>query len=432
MPSVDLLSIASAKVRRRLLPFLILCYFAAYLDRVNIGFAALTMNADLSIGPEAYGFAAGIFFLGYCAFEIPSNVILDKVGARLWIARIMISWGLVSASMAFVTSATGLSIARFFLGVAEAGFFPGIIYYLMHWVPSEDRARVIGVFMTAVPLSSALGAPLSGWILDSFAGIGGFKSWQWLFLIEAIPSIALGIAAFWLLPDRPATARWLTPEESTALTSHISAQVSTRESVKKYQVREALLSPRVLLLSLVYFGIVTGMYGLGFWLPQIIQSFGLSNTATGLVSAIPYVFAAVAMTLWGLSSDRMNERIWHITIPCLVGGAALAFGASLENNTAALAALTLAAIGIFAALPTFWTLPSALLTGTAAAAGIALINTIGNIGGFLGPYIVGFLKQHHMSAQSAVAYLAVFVIAAGLLVLAAGHDARMESARRQS
>jgi len=428
--SADPLASASAKVRRRLLPFLVLCYFAAYLDRVNIGFAALTMNTDLGIGPEAFGFAAGIFFLGYCAFEIPSNVILDKVGARLWIARIMITWGLVSASMAFVTSATGLSIARFLLGVAEAGFFPGIIYYLTHWVPSEDRGRVIALFMTAVPLSSALGAPLSGWILDAFAGIGGIRGWQWLFLIEAIPSIVLGIAAFRLLPNRPANAKWLTPQESAALTSHIAAQVATRESVKKYQMREALVSPHVLMLSLIYFGIVTGMYGLGFWLPQIIQGFGLSNTETGFMSAIPYVFAALAMTLWGLNSDRTTERVWHIAIPCFVGGAALAFSASLQSNAAALAALTLAAIGIFAALPTFWTLPSALLTGTAAAAGIALVNTVGNIGGFLGPYIVGFLKQHHMSAQSAVACLAVFVIASGLLVLTAGHDRRTKAAER--
>lgn len=424
--TTDTLQKASAKVRRHLLPFLIVCYFAAYLDRVNVGFAALTMNADLGLGPEAFGFTAGIFFIGYCLFEVPSNVLLNYFGARIWIARIMITWGLISASMAFVTSVTGLSIARFLLGVAEAGFFPGIIFYLTFWVPAAERARIVTIFMAAVPVSNVIGAPLSGWILDAFANVGGLKGWQWLFLIESLPSIVLGVAAFWVLPDRPRDAPWLTETEQTALDRQIAAEMASRESIAKFSLVEALTHPRVLALSLVYFGIVTGMYGLTFWLPQIIKGFGLSNTATGLVGAFPYLVSAIVMILWGRRSDARRERVWHIALPAFAGGLALIVGTAVTSLEPAMVLMTIAAAGLFTALPVFWTLPTALLTGIAAAGGIALINAIGNIGGFLGPYLVGWLQSQGASPQIAVASLACFAILAGAGVLLLGHDSRLE------
>ncbi|MEQ1651195.1 MAG: MFS transporter [Hyphomicrobium sp.] len=417
---------ASAKVRRRLVPFLVLCYFAAYLDRVNVGFAALTMNADLGIGPEAFGFTAGIFFLGYCLFEVPSNLLLNRFGARRWIARIMITWGLVSAAMAFTTTVAGMSVVRFLLGVAEAGFFPGIIFYLMFWVPSAERARIVTIFMAAVPISNLIGAPLSGWILDAFAGVSGLKGWQWLFLLESVPSILLGIAAFWMLPDRPRDATWLTDDERRALENQISAEMQNREAIKRYTLREALTDRRVLALSLIYFGLVAGMYGFSFWLPQIIKAFGLSNTVTGFVTAVPYIVAAIVMVLWGRHSDAKGERVWHIALPAFAGGAALICGTQVTELLPAMALLTVAAAGIFTALPVFWTLPTALLTGTAAAGGIALINAIGNIGGFIGPYLVGWMIGQGATSAVAVSSLASFAVAAGLAVLALGHDHRLE------
>ena len=423
---------ASAKVRRHLLPFLIVCYFGAYLDRVNVGFAALTMNSDLGIGPEAFGFTAGIFFLGYCLFEVPSNILLEKFGARRWIARIMITWGFVSAAMAFVTDVNGLSIVRFLLGVAEAGFFPGIIYYLTYWVPAADRARIVTMFMAAIPLSSLVGAPVSGVILDTFAGVAGLKGWQWLFILEAIPSLVLGTAALWLLPDSPGDAHWLKEDEKRALERQVSMEMQARENIKTFTLAEALLNARVLALGVVYFGIATGMYGLSFWLPQIIKAFGLSNTQTGFVTAAPYVAAALAMVLWGRHSDVTGERVWHIALPAFAGGLALIAGTHVTGMIPALLLLTIAAAGIFTSLPLFWTLPTALLTGTAAAGGIALINAIGNIGGFMGPYLVGWLKERDYSSAVAVSSLASFAIAAGLIVLALGHDKRLEQAAVKS
>lgn len=408
---------ASAKVRRRLLPFLMICYFTAYLDRVNIGFAALTMNADLGIGPEAFGFTAGIFFLGYCLFEVPSNVLLSKVGARLWIARIMITWGLVSACTAFVTGATSLSVMRFILGVAEAGFFPGIIFYLTRWVPAGERAHVISTFMMAVPVSNLLGAPLSGWILDTMNGLAGLKGWQWLFLIEAIPAIVLGFAAYFVLTEHPNEAHWLDADERRALTGAMADDNAAHAHETTSTLAGAFTDRRVILFCCIYFGIVTSMYGLTLWLPQIIKALEYSNTTTGLLTAIPYIFAAAGMFIWGRHSDATGERHWHVALPAFVGGAALIAGTAAANPAIAILLLTIAAIGIFAALPMFWTFPTAILSGTAAAAGIALINSLGNIGGFIGPYLVGWLKQGGLSLEAAVASLASFIILSGVLVV---------------
>jgi MFS transporter, ACS family, tartrate transporter len=413
----EALTSASRKVRQRLIPFLILCYFVSYLDRVNVGFAALTMNADLQLGPEAFGFAAGIFFLGYCLFEVPSNVMLARFGARVWIARIMVTWGLVSMGMAFVKDAESLAVMRFLLGVAEAGFFPGIIYYLTRWVPAGDRARTVSAFMVAVPVSALIGAPLSGWILDAFQGAGGLKGWQWLFIIEAIPAVVLGVAAYFFLDDKPQDARWLSADERTALTETIAIEDRAKSAAGQMTLRQALTDVRVLALSLVYFGIVCGLYSLTFWTPQIVKAFGVSNTQTGLITAVPFLAGALVMTAWGRHSDETNERVWHVALPSFLGAAGLIAGALVSEPAFALLALTVAALGIFAALPTFWTLPTAMLSGTAAAGAIALINSIGNIGGFAGPYVVGWLKGAGFETGAAVAAIASVMILSAVVVL---------------
>jgi MFS transporter, ACS family, tartrate transporter len=293
-------------------------------------------------------------------------------------------------------------------------------------VPAAERARIVTIFMAAIPISNLIGAPLSGVILDQLNGVANLKGWQWLFIIEAIPSILLGIATFWLLPDKPRNAAWLTPDESRALENQIDAEMQTRDGIKKFTLAEALTHPRVLALGLVYLGIATGMYGLTFWLPQIIKAFGLSNTQTGLVTAVPYVVAVIFMLLWGRHSDATGERTWHIAIPAFAGGAALIAGTQVTDLVPAIAILTIAACGFFTAMPLFWTLPTALLTGTAAAGGIALINAIGNIGGFIGPYLVGWMKGQGFSSAIAVSSLASFAIVAGLIVRALGHDQRLE------
>lgn len=425
----DQIESASAKVRRRLLPFLIVCYFVSYLDRVNIGFAALTMNADLGLGPEAFGFIAGIFFLGYCIAEVPSNVLLARFGARIWIARIMITWGLVSMATAFAQGATSLAVLRFLLGVAEAGFFPGIIYYLTRWVPAAERGRTVSSFMVAVPVSALIGAPLSGWILDATHLTGGLRGWQWLFILEAAPAVLLGFAALLVLKDKPEDAPWLTRDEAQALSATIAAEDDARAAAHGLSLKGALTSPRVLALSLVYFGIVAGLYSLTFWTPQIVKAFGISNTWTGLVSAVPFLAGALVMSAWGRHSDKTGERVWHVALPAFVGAAGLMAGTFVSTPAFALAALVVAAIGIFAALPTFWTLPTALLSGTAAAAAIALINSIGNIGGFAGPYAVGWLKAAGFTTGGAVAAISALMAMAGVLVLILG-DGRRDAVTR--
>ncbi len=426
----------SRKIARRLIPFLIVCYFISYLDRVNLGFAALTFRQDLALTAEVFGLGAGIFFLGYFLFEVPSNLLLEKVGARIWIARIMITWGLVSAAMALVRGETSFYFVRFLLGLAEAGFFPGIILYLTYWYTAAERARVVGMFMIAVPLSSAIGAPVSSWILGAFAGVGGLASWQWLFIIEALPAVVMGFVVLAYLDDGPATAKWLTADEKQAVVAHLDAERASREAIRKYSLGEALSHPRVIGLALVYFGVVTGLYGFGFWAPQIVKAFGLSIAQTGWVVAIPYVAGALVMIPWTKHSDATRERSWHVALPAFLGGIGLIVGSYLSSPLLAMIALTLGSVGTFAALPTFWTLPTALLTGTAAAGGIALINAIGNVGGFVGPYLVGWIKDNALAMKIvtdqtganalSIAVIGGFMIAAGVLTLLLGHDPAME------
>jgi len=411
------LASAIRKATRRLIPFLCLAYAINFLDRVNIGFAALHMNKDLGFTPAVFGFGAGIFFLGYIAFEIPSNLALHRFGARLWIARIMISWGLVACAMALVHTETGFYVMRFLLGVAEAGFFPGIILYLTFWFPAERRARIVALFMAAVPLATVVGAPLSGALLK-MRGVLGLAGWHWLFIIEGIPAILLGIAAFFVLTDKPGHASWLTKDEASALEAALHEDAETAKTVGYADLWQALTQPRVLALGLLYFLMVIGLYGIGFWMPQVIQTFWLDPVSVGFLTAIPYLFAAIAMVAWGRHSDRTGERCWHIALPLFLAAAAFAWSASWGPLLPTMIALTLATLGFYAAFGPFWSLPTALLTGTGAAAGIALVNSMGNAAGFAGPYIVGVLKEATGSFSAALLFLAVALALGGLMALA--------------
>jgi D-galactonate transporter len=405
-----------AKVTWRILPLLFLCYVASYLDRVNVGFAKLQMVVDLKFSDTVFGLGAGIFFLGYFIFEVPSNIILHRVGARIWIARIMVTWGLISGAMIFVNGPLMFYAMRFLLGVAEAGFFPGVILYLTYWYPANRRGKITALFMTGIALSGVIGGPLSGWIMQNMPGVYGLAGWQWMFIIEAIPSLLLGLLTIVYLQDRVFDAKWLQEDEKKL----IAAQVGAEESEKgEASMGQMFADPRVWLCALIYFAFVMGLYGVGFWLPTIIKATGVKSTFNiGLLTAVPYAVAAVAMVLIGRSADRLRERRWHVAIPGLLG----AFGLILSNiygdNTwIAMAALTLATAGILTTLPLFWSLPTAFLGGAAAAAGIALINSLGNLAGFVSPFMVGWLKDLTQSTNSGMYMLAGSLVVGALLTL---------------
>jgi ACS family tartrate transporter-like MFS transporter len=410
---------AIAKAAWRLLPFLCLCYIVNFLDRVNVGFAALAMNQDLGFTPSIFGTGAGIFFIGYFLFEIPSNLALQRFGARIWISRIMISWGVVATAMAFVHSETSFYAMRFLLGVAEAGFFPGIILYLTYWFPARERARIVSLFMAAVPLATVVGGPLSGALLE-LHGLGGLKGWHWLFIVEGLPAILLGLIALNALDDGPAHADWLSKDERQALADTLAAEAKVTREVGYAGVGQALTRPRVLVLALLYFCLVVGLYGIGFWMPQVIQTFGLDPLRIGFLTAVPYLFAAIAMVLWGMSSDRSGERILHVAAPLFLAALAFAWSASALPLALTMIALTLAAVGIYAAIGTFWSLPTAILTGTGAAAGLALVNAVGNLGGFAGPSIVGVIRQATGSFTVALLFLAGAMALGGAIALLFG------------
>lgn len=407
------------KAALRLIPFMGLLYLVAFLDRVNISFAALKMNEDLNFSATVYGTGAGIFFIGYFLFEVPSNILLEKFGARKWIARIMITWGLLSAATAFVNSPTTFYVVRFLLGLAEAGFFPGMILYLTYWFPTAYRARIIGAFLIAIPLSSVIGAPISTMLL-SLEGLG-LRGWQWLFIIEGLPAVLLGFVVLFFLLDKPNEAKWLTQEEKDWLNNTLAEERKERESQHKLSLIQTLLNGRVWLFSLIYFGIVIGLYGLSFWLPQIIKGFGeMSNLQIGMLTTIPYLFAALAMFFWGLHSDKTGERIWHVSLPAFLGAIGLAASAYFSSPELVLLTLTISAIGIYSCIPSFWTLPTTMLSGTAAAGGIALINSIGNLGGYLGPFLIGYFKDKTQSYGYAMLTLAVFIAISGIITILVG------------
>ncbi|HEY5047517.1 MAG TPA: MFS transporter [Rhizomicrobium sp.] len=401
-----------ARAAWRLIPFLGVLYVTNFLDRVNVGFAALSMNRDLALSPEIFGFGAGIFFIGYFLCEVPSNLILERVGARLWIFRIMLSWGLVSAAMAFARGPVSFAALRFLLGVCEAGFFPGIMLYLTYWFPQSSRARFNALFLAAIPVSSVIGSPASGAIL-SMNGILGLHGWQWLFLLEGLPSCVMAFVVLGWLPDRPSAARWLTAEEKTVI-----AQALSRDAPPQGNLRRALGDCRLWLLALGDFGIVLGSYGLVLWLPQIVAGMGYSNAMTGVLVALPYVAGLAAMLVCARSSDARNERVWHTALAALAAAGGLVAAALLHGDVARMLSLTVASAGIYAALVTFWTLPQSFLGGTAAAAGIALVNSIGNLGGFAGPYLMGWLKQASGGYSLGFVALAAGLAGTAMLVLA--------------
>jgi ACS family tartrate transporter-like MFS transporter len=405
-----------SRLRRRLIPYLLLLYVVAWFDRVNIGFAALQMNADLGFSAAVYGLGAGIFFAGYALFEVPSNLILARVGARRWIARIMITWGLLSVAMMWVEGKWSFYCLRFALGVAEAGFLPGILYYLAAWFPKAERARAVSWFMLGIPLSTVLGGPLAGALLG-LDGWHGLHGWQWLFVLEGLPAVLLGFTTWWWLPDSPRAVQWLTP----ALQEHVMGRVAqeaqaTRERhADSGSLRLALLHPTVWLLSLVLFACQCGSYGLNLWIPQIVKGIsGQSDLLVGFISAVPYIGAALAMLFVGASSDRSGERFWHVALPSFAGALGFAASAFLLSPVPGMIALTIAAMGDLCTRGPFWALPPRFLHGGALAAGIALINTMGSLGGFVGPYAVGFIREATGSYEGGLLLLAGLLVLAGV------------------
>jgi ACS family tartrate transporter-like MFS transporter len=408
---------AVAALRRRLIPFLFLLYVVAYLDRVNVGFAALEMNRDLGFSAAVYGLGSGIFFVSYTLLEVPSNLMLARLGARVWIARIMLTWGVVSVGMAFVHDAFTFYVLRFLLGAAEAGFFPGIIYYLTQWFPARERARAVALFMTGTAIAGVIGGPLSSGLL-LLDGAWGLQGWQWLFVVEGMPALLLAPVVLRRLDDRPETAAWLSPAERAWLTGVLAAESHERHGAR-HDLRGAFGSGRLWALAAIYFSIVLAIYGVSFWLPQILQALGTASSATiALVSAIPYVAAAVAMVMVGAHSDRTGERRWHVALSALAGAAGFAIAALVPTSLVlSLAALSLAAMGVWGTLGPFWALPTAFLTGRAAAGGVALVNSVANIGGFVGPTVVGYVRDATGSFASGLWLLAAGLAAGAAITL---------------
>lgn len=404
------------RVTWRLMPLLLLCYIVAYLDRVNVGFAKLQMMEQLRFSDTIYGLGAGIFFIGYFIFEVPSNIILHKVGARVWIGRIMITWGILSSAMMFVTTPTMFYVMRFLLGAAEAGFFPGIILYLTYWYPSHRRGRVTSLFMTGVAGAGVLGGPLSGAIMKYADGLMGWQGWQWMFLLEGLPSVVLGLVVILMLDDRISDAKWLTEEARKLLAANIAQDTAHTEEDSLFRI---LGSGRVWLCAAIYFSYVMGLYGISFYLPTLIKAMGYADTfEIGMISVIPYGVSVIVMLLVARSADRHRERRWHVAIPGLLGSVGLALAVLLSRDaTLAIAALTLGLSGILTTLPLFWSLPTAFLAGTGAAAGIALINSLGNLAGFVSPYAVGWLKDATGSTDAGVYLLSAAMIVGAALTL---------------
>jgi len=405
---------AYRKVFWRLMPFLMLCYVASYMDRVNIGFAKLQMQQELGFSETVFGLGSGIFFLGYFLFEVPSNILMHKVGARVWIARIMITWGLLSAAFIWVKSVPAFYGLRFVLGLAEAGFYPGVILYLTYWFPARWRGRVIAVLMSAIPVSSILGNPLSGWVMDATNGLHGVAGWKWMFVIEAAPAVLIGIATLFWLDNSIAAAKWLDPEEKRVLEAAIAEDTRSQAS-GVHGTWGAFRDPRVWFMCLIYFCFILGQYGLNFWMPTLIRTAGVKGaTAIGFVSAIPYIVTLVMMNIFGFSADRRRERRWHLAIPALIGAVGFVVAPTAPNVGVAIAALSLAAAGAITCAPLFWSLPTAFLAGAGAAAGIAVVNSVGNLAGFVAPYLIGWAKDATGSAA-----VGMYIIAGGLVVGAA-------------
>ncbi len=403
---------AMRRIAWRIVPFIMFLYFIAFIDRVNIGFAALMMNEDIGLSPAVYGLGAGIFFIGYFIFEVPSNLILEKVGARVWIARVMITWGVISGAMAFATGPISFYVLRFLLGAAEAGFFPGIILYLSYWFPARSRAGVTALFMTAAPISTALGSPISASLLQ-LNGLMGLKGWQWMFVLEAFPAVIMSLVTYFYMTDRPAKANWMPDDEKAWLVKTMNDEVAALARPAHRSPWRGLIDPQVLALSMIYFGTSAGLYTLGIWAPQIIKQIGVTTMTVGVVNMIPPIVSVIAMMLWSHHSDSTDERSWHVVIACLVASAGLALAGWSTGLLGIVLALTVVNMGISSAKPPLWSMPTLFLTGPAAAAGIATINSIGNLGGFAGPAMIGWIKHSTGSFTGGLCFVA------GLLALSA-------------
>ena len=419
-PSANVATVTVRKITLRLIPFLFILYVVAWLDRVNVGFAALQMNSDLGFSSAAFGFGSGVFFLGYCLFEVPSNLVLHRVGARRWISRIMISWGAISVAMMFVRTTPTFYVLRFLLGAAEAGFFPGVVYYLSHWYPEEQRARAIAAFMTAVPVSGVVGGPLSGALL-SLNGLFGLAGWQWLFLVEGVPAILLGVIVLVYLPDRPATADWLSSAEKDWLVSRLGAERTSRDGALPVGIFAALTNPTIWHLGIIFLFAAIGFYGYSFWAPLVVKSLtGSSDLGVGLILGAISAVTIISMMLNGAHSDHTHERPLHVAVPLLISGAGFFGCAVLRQPIFAVFFLALVPIGHCAAYGPFWSMPSRFLTGAPAAAGIALVVTIANVGGFVGPTIIGAMKDRFGTHGPAFMVLGGCAIVSALLAMALG------------
>ncbi len=422
MSSVSLEAGTLRTVTVRLVPLLMALYFVNYLDRTNLGIAKAEISADLQLSATMFGLASGIFFIGYVLVEVPSNLALVHFGARRWLARIAVSWGIVAVAIGFAPNAATLLVLRFLLGVAEAGLFPGVVFYLTQWFPAAYRARVIGVFLLAVPIASAIGTPLAAWLIEAGHGAFGLAGWRFMVICVGLPAVVLGGICWFHLTDRPADAHWLPDAERRRLIEVLAEEHRHLSDTYDFPLRRALTSPRVWALALVYFGIAYGLYALAFFLPSIIagfkQTFGvqLSLVQVGLITAIPYLFGAIAMFLWSRHADRTREHVWHVAIPLLLGGLAIPVALYLRHPIAVLVPVVIAAMGIFCALPVFWALPSRFLTGAAAAGGIGLINSVGNLGGFAAPYATGVLADLTGTNKTGMWAVGVLMAAAAALV----------------
>jgi sugar phosphate permease len=405
------------KIAWRILPILLLCYIIAYIDRVNVGFAKLQMLGDLRFSESVYGLGAGIFFLGYFLFEVPSNLILHEVGARVWICRVLVTWGIVSGCTALVRTPGEFYTMRLLLGIAESGFFPGMILYLTYWIPSHRRANMVAILLTGNPIAGIVGGPISGYILRYFAGRHGVAGWQWLFILEAIPAVILGIVVFFTFDDRVIQAKWLSPEEKVAVAAEIDEEATAKTH---HSILSVFTSPRIWLMGAIYFGIEMGSYAIGFWLPTIIRQSGVKDAFDiGLRTVVPYSLALICMILVGRHSDKTRERRWHLVGPCIV--AAIGFALCTEGGSSTLLAaigMNMAVVGVVTAVPMFWALPTSFLGGAAAAAGIALVNCTGNLGGFFSPAIIGILKTHTGTLNSGLLLIAGCMVASSILIVA--------------
>ncbi len=404
------------KITWRIIPFVFLLYIVSYLDRANIGYAALEMNKELALTSEAFGFISGIFFIGYFLFEVPSNVMLNKFGARVWIARILVTWGLIAAGTAFAQSANQLYVLRFLLGVAEAGFFPGIIVYLTYWFRSRELATTVALFTAAIPVSYIIGAPLSTWIMDNVKWFD-WSGWRWMLFLEGIPAVLLGIACYFFLTDKPEQAKWLKPEEKEWLLTELERDRQSRKNVKSLGVMKTMTNPKVLYLAFIYFVYQCGSLGVGYWMPQIIKGFSssLSHTQIGLIAMLPYIVATVAMVLWSRSSDRRNERKLHSAVPLLVAALGLVGAGMLGSPLLSMAMICVALSGLYSFKSPFWALPTLFLDRTTAAVSIAVINSIGNLGGFVGPSMIGVVKGNSQSAATGLLFLSGLLAVAFLM-----------------